>query len=617
MFFNAQPLDSLLYQVKSNIELDSLVKHVRILSGEDSVRIDNKMVLIANRNSNEKKQLAAEYIFVELRNFGYEPYYQVYPTGKNILAIKYGIEDTTMNIILCAHYDSVTDFCADDNASGVSAVLEAARNLREFETRFNIIFALWDEEERNLRGSTYFVENSQIKNTEVNAVINLDMIGWDENYDGKFDVAVFEKSNSYEQLSVINKIVDNVELNLTPNIVFPGGLLSDHYSFSRRDFGSMLIIENYFGDDFNDYYHSPNDRIEHFNLEYFFNMSTLAALTTFYCANSRIVDITELNMLNEGGFDNQDEFIINCKLNNTESTAYKVFAIIDSIDSNNLDTLDLYDDGVHYDKIAGDNIWGNKWISSEIEGYYFAEIITHDIYEGINFNHPERKFFTTVGPVAIDSFWADINFEDTLTIRMWLKNHGNTQNTHQLRYVLVALDTTINYNTPFFGNVQEIEPGTTIEVFPPIKVKINRRKYNEMDFTLDLYDSYFSDSYGSIIFWQDSIMNYFVTSIEESITLQPVTLRLEQNYPNPFNPSTKIKYSIPNNVSNLSSGESVIVSLKIFDITGRELKTLIREEHIPGNYEITFDAFDLASGVYFYQLKAGELNLTKKMLLIR
>ncbi len=83
---------------------------------------------------------------------------------------------------------------------------------------------------------------------------------------------------------------------------------------------------------------------------------------------------------------------------------------------------------------------------------------------------------------------------------------------------------------------------------------------------------------------------------------------LSQNYPNPFNPSTVISYR-------LSVGS--IVSLKIFDILGREVATLVNENQQTGNYEVTFDASKLSSGIYFYKLQAGFFVETKKMILIK
>ena len=89
---------------------------------------------------------------------------------------------------------------------------------------------------------------------------------------------------------------------------------------------------------------------------------------------------------------------------------------------------------------------------------------------------------------------------------------------------------------------------------------------------------------------------------------------LEQNYPNPFNPSTTIKYSIPRTTEYYSVLQT---TLKIFDILGRELATLVNKQQSAGNYQVIFNAQNLPSGIYFYQLKSGEFVATKKLILIR
>ncbi len=91
------------------------------------------------------------------------------------------------------------------------------------------------------------------------------------------------------------------------------------------------------------------------------------------------------------------------------------------------------------------------------------------------------------------------------------------------------------------------------------------------------------------------------------------SFKLSQNYPNPFNPTTKIKYSVP------VSGTTLVqnVQLKIFDVLGREVATLVNETKTAGEYEVNFDGKNLSSGIYFYQLKTGGLQLTRKMILMK
>jgi hypothetical protein len=88
----------------------------------------------------------------------------------------------------------------------------------------------------------------------------------------------------------------------------------------------------------------------------------------------------------------------------------------------------------------------------------------------------------------------------------------------------------------------------------------------------------------------------------------PYEFSLSQNYPNPFNPVTTIKFDIPINS---------IVRLKLYNILGEEVITLVNEEKSTGSYKIEFDATALPSGIYFYRLQAGSYIETKKMVLLR
>ena len=96
------------------------------------------------------------------------------------------------------------------------------------------------------------------------------------------------------------------------------------------------------------------------------------------------------------------------------------------------------------------------------------------------------------------------------------------------------------------------------------------------------------------------------TGVEEQITIAPKEYKLEQNFPNPFNPSTTITYSIPKNS---------FVTLKIYDMLGREVAGLVNEYKSAGVYNFDFSGKDFSSGIYFYKLTAGDFTSTKKMML--
>ncbi|MFQ5636533.1 MAG: T9SS type A sorting domain-containing protein [bacterium] len=107
-------------------------------------------------------------------------------------------------------------------------------------------------------------------------------------------------------------------------------------------------------------------------------------------------------------------------------------------------------------------------------------------------------------------------------------------------------------------------------------------------------------------FW--ILLESVVTGVEQISEAVPKQFELKQNYPNPFNPGTTIQFSLPKKSK---------VTLKIFDLLGREVATLLKEEKGPGEYKLTFAAKDMASGAYFYRLQAGGLTASRKMTLVK
>ena len=108
--------------------------------------------------------------------------------------------------------------------------------------------------------------------------------------------------------------------------------------------------------------------------------------------------------------------------------------------------------------------------------------------------------------------------------------------------------------------------------------------------------------------------------IVEDGTEIPTEFCLFQNYPNPFNPTTKIKYTITTSPKS-SPKERTFVQLIVYDLLGKEIAVLVNEEKPAGEYEVEFQSSvgnrQLASGIYFYQLKVGEFIQTKKMIYLK
>ncbi|HCY77070.1 MAG TPA: hypothetical protein DHV28_14200 [Ignavibacteriales bacterium] len=116
-------------------------------------------------------------------------------------------------------------------------------------------------------------------------------------------------------------------------------------------------------------------------------------------------------------------------------------------------------------------------------------------------------------------------------------------------------------------------------------------------------------------YFNANFTNGTISDVDDNDYTLPEKFSLFQNYPNPFNPSTTIRYSIPN--VTLSGVEGSRVQLRIYDILGNEVATLVNEYKPAGMYNLQFTMNNLASGIYFYRLTAGSFVQTKKMILLK
>ena len=106
----------------------------------------------------------------------------------------------------------------------------------------------------------------------------------------------------------------------------------------------------------------------------------------------------------------------------------------------------------------------------------------------------------------------------------------------------------------------------------------------------------------------DAVLKYGIISSVEKLEEMPKDFLLRNNYPNPFNPTTTIEYEIP---------ERSNVVLKVFDVLGKEIQTLVNQEQEAGVYRINFNGFNISSGTYFFSLKTGNYEESKQMILLK
>jgi hypothetical protein len=129
-------------------------------------------------------------------------------------------------------------------------------------------------------------------------------------------------------------------------------------------------------------------------------------------------------------------------------------------------------------------------------------------------------------------------------------------------------------------------------------------------FRRPVYDLVFTDSLTGYAVGDSGLVLKFklpTVNVEGQALLPPDRFVLHQNYPNPFNPSTTISFDVP---------EESLVTIAVFDVLGREVRTLLHQRKEPGRHYVNFDGTGLASGVYVYSLKAGRFTAVRKMVLM-
>jgi hypothetical protein len=214
--------------------------------------------------------------------------------------------------------------------------------------------------------------------------------------------------------------------------------------------------------------------------------------------------------------------------------------------------------------------------------------------------------------IAPSKFLGNLSNYDHGTINFDLKNTYDNGQDSLWGYGMVKITSSNSYAeknvvplgyygewTSFTIQMNAVDWGLTESGWDSLLADVTKISI-QMDAQWNYYDKSALDNFA---------INPYSSDVEPELTDNyPSTYNLYQNYPNPFNPSTKISYQLP-------FGSNV--SLKVYDILGNEIATLVDEYKPAGMYNVQFTMNNLPSGVYFYQLKVGEFIQTKKMVLLR
>jgi Zn-dependent metalloprotease len=294
-----------------------------------------------------------------------------------------------------------------------------------------------------------------------------------------------------------------------------------------------------------------------------------------------------------------DTLFLKGKIVNPDSHNVEVKAIIESLDPSLSDTLQMFDDGLHRDSTAGDNLFGGSWPVPYGERTYMVNISIFPLDLGYYKIFHDAAHFTTIGPVVVDHHEATPQNPTLFTLTLSLRNDGSIATATGISAEISTTDTNVTDILLNNRNFGDITPGQ-IKTSPsyPVKTKNNP---NIIKFLVKI----FSDTCS---FWSDSITVELPVGFADKETNIPLEYALKQNYPNPFNPTTTIEFSLPN---------TEFVTLKVYNLLGEEVATLLSASLHSGSYKYEWDASQLASGVYLYKLEAGDYTEVRKMILMK
>ncbi|MEI8114777.1 MAG: T9SS type A sorting domain-containing protein [Bacteroidia bacterium] len=303
----------------------------------------------------------------------------------------------------------------------------------------------------------------------------------------------------------------------------------------------------------------------------------------------------DLNVLNGGLSAVHDTIKFNAIIENPNSHTISARLIFENLDGKVVDSLEM-----NRLNPADGKIWEGIWNTKGLpENMYRASIKVHDQTNGTSFSSKRLTRLTTA-PLIVDSLSCEVIPGSKLSIQPFLKSLGKTLQLNKITVKINSTDPWVKGITPLETPEQSIKPGQTKRTQSLV---VSYNAANSPNY-INLKIIVNCDGWP---YWVKDTTILLTTYIKPEQTLS-LSNSLDQNYPNPFNSSTIIGWQL---------ARSSRATLKVFDLVGREVATLVDEHRPSGKYETQFNAAMLPKGVYFYQLKAGEYSQTRKLIVIK
>jgi Zn-dependent metalloprotease len=300
-----------------------------------------------------------------------------------------------------------------------------------------------------------------------------------------------------------------------------------------------------------------------------------------------------------------DSLFLTTEVFNPDNDNVEVKAMIESLDQSISDTLQMYDDGLHKDSTAGDDLFGASWMVPSGERLYRVHINTFALDSSYHNVSLDAAHFTTIGPIMVDHYEIPQQTSVAFALKLYLRNDGLTDTATAVTVHVSTSDTNvtdIQHNDQNFGN---IAPGqiNTSGLFP---VYTQNNHPNSIGFNIIVSSEGWD-------FWSDSIKVTVPTGLAEEETDIPLEYALKQSYPNPFNPTTTIIYQVPRPSE---------VQIEVYNTLGQKVRTLLKDYKEPGLYQVIWDGRNdrgaqVGSGVYLYRMVSGDFVKTRKMIMMK
>lgn len=576
---------------------------------------------------------AQNYLYNRYDSYGLSVELQYIPYGgtnssQNVITTLPGILYPEQYVVLGAHYDSYSYYGdapgADDDASGTAGILEIARILSQYEFNRTIIFCAFSGEEYGLHGSEEYASIADNINMDILGYFNIDMAGYLHPGD-----IIHTDMIAPESAAPLTEFYEQVCAVYLPTFLIEPGMLtggdSDHTSFNNHGFMGIFPFED--SQNYSPFIHTPNDlngsSVNSYEMLSTFVKATLASVVTL--ANmllppnnltaiagdemvtlswEEVLEASEYNVYRDEG----EEPIATVTelsyedtgLTNGQEYSYYVTAVYastgdESVPSNTVTAIpmppisfpfvDNFETGAPYWTFAGS--WGLT------ENQSFSA--THSLTES-----PVGNYANNLDIVA-----GLINFDLTnyseAEVSFWTRHA--LENNYDYMYLEVSTDG-LNWDelASFTGSQSTW-----------IQMTYSLNDYLEEPF-VQLRFRFYSDTY---IMQDGMYIDDFEINVEDIVSAGDPIVKFESisNYPNPFNPSTIISF-------NLNTETTENAELTIYNTKGQRVKTLVNDQFSAGQHSIVWNGTDdngavVSSGVYFYKIKAGDFEQTKKMILMK